>query len=204
MLMLLYDSPTRNGQTSSFAIIRRECNPSKGGGGGRVEVKSEKKKKGRRGKKKTERALVDSLSHRLLVVVHQLVFTTSSRNEKGRRGDPRWNSNFFPASMRRGGRAKEGDVDEGLKNSKVRGIKKRNLITSWNGISSYRLTDIWYFMRNARPNFPRMEFYDSRGNKFSSFPSPPSLSPPPSRCVYVRVRVRSLKKIWLEKSWKAK
>lgn len=108
MLMLLYDSPTRNGQTSSFAIIRRECNPSKGGGGGRVEVKSEKKKKGRRGKKKTERALVDSLSHRLLVVVHQLVFTTSSRNEKGRRGDPRWNSNFFPASMRGGGEGEGG------------------------------------------------------------------------------------------------
>lgn len=59
MLMLLYDSPTRNGQTSSFAIIRRECNPSKGGGGGRVEVKSEKKKKeGEERKKRNERWLI--------------------------------------------------------------------------------------------------------------------------------------------------
>lgn len=85
---------------------------------------------------------------------------------------------------REGGGEEKGGVDEGLKNSKVRGIKKRNLITSWNGISSYRLTDIWYFMRNARRNFPRwMEFYDSRGNKFSSFP-------------FVRALPASLKKIW--------
>lgn len=179
MLMLLYDSPTRNGQTSSFAIIRRECNPSKGGGEGGLKLKAKKKKKeGEERKKRNERWLIPwATACWWWCTSLCLPQARETKREGGEILDGILT--FSPLLCGGGGRAKEGDVDEGLKNSKVRGIKKRNLITSWNGISSYRLTDIWYFMRNARPNFPRMEFYDSRGNKFSSFPSPPSLSPPP-------------------------
>lgn len=81
-------------------------------------LKLKKKKKG----KNTQR-VVDLLGR---------VFTTIREMEK-EGGDPRWNSNFFPAAVwggREGGGEEKGGVDEGLKNSKVRGIKKRNLITS--------------------------------------------------------------------------
>lgn len=103
---------------SSFAITTGRSNLSRRG----LKLNAKRKKKKKGGRKNTQRA-VDLLGGR--------VFTTILETKKEEGGILDGILTFFPPLAVWGTRRREeGGVDEGLKNSKVRGIKKRNLITS--------------------------------------------------------------------------